>query len=555
MSLKEYGIFVAYPPSVDLRDQGLGRYLALFLKGAGELSDIRFTIVCPSWSRKTLLDLFASEQVPSNIYKIVSPHGRPYALVFFEFIRSYLTKSRSLGFISRAFDFLSNKIADSWYHVAAKAVAVHSFWSLLKFLFVFIPLLVVLLPIGIIAVPFVILAAILRLVMILRSPIESKLRGVAWYTRLKQVNALLKNPESRRWVLRLFDEMHRREISRMHDAINVLDSVRAWYCPAVFWPEFNDIRAPRLMCVPDVVLRDFPVGFAELDRGDYFSSFQSIGNAIRGGDSFVTYSETVKWNTLVDGYGVKAEKISVIRHAPNKLNRLLEITGFPDLQATSKKYCQNLFRSAMQRSLNPEYTAAFQNADVKYLFYASQFRPNKNVLTLLRAYEYLLRKRHFGFKLVMTGIPQSIPQVRDFISYHRLENDVIFLHALTLPQLAACYRLATLAVNPTLSEGGCPFTFTEALSVGTPVVMSRITVAEEVLTDPELQEKTFFDPYDWKDCARRIEWAIEHREELLQVQISAYTLLEQRTWSDVVREHVSVMDSMIINNCVDHEYA
>ena len=316
--------------------------------------------------------------------------------------------------------------------------------------------------------------------------------------------------------------------------------MRAWYCPAAFWPGFNSIQAPRLMCVPDVVLSDFPVGFAGLSRGDYLGAFDAIERAIRGGEYFVTYSEAVKWNTLIDW-------ITVINHAPNNLNQMLEISGFPNVEATSKKYCQNLLRSAMQRSTNQAYTSNFWNEDVNFLFYASQFRPNKNVLMLLRAYEYLLRKRYLGHKLILTGNPHGMPQVRNFVLNHRLENDVIFLHGLSVSELAACYKLADLAVSPTLSEGGCPFTFTEALSVGTPVVMSRISVAEEILTDSRLRELTFFDPYDWLDCARRIEWAIFHKEELLAVQKKTYDLLAQRTWTDVVREHVDVMDQMAID--------
>jgi glycosyltransferase involved in cell wall biosynthesis len=97
-------------------------------------------------------------------------------------------------------------------------------------------------------------------------------------------------------------------------------------------------------------------------------------------------------------------------------------------------------------------------------------------------------------------------------------------------------------VNPSLSEGGCPFTFTEALSVDTPVVLGRIPVTEEVLSDPDFQRVTFFDPYDWRDLARRIEWATEHRTELLEIQKKTYSAMAQRTWTDVVREHVAILD-------------
>ncbi|MFP5435335.1 MAG: glycosyltransferase, partial [Alphaproteobacteria bacterium] len=103
-----------------------------------------------------------------------------------------------------------------------------------------------------------------------------------------------------------------------------------------------------------------------------------------------------------------------------------------------------------------------------------------------------------------------------------------------------------IAVNPTLSEGGCPFTFTEALSVGTPVVMSRIPVAQEILSDEKLSRLTFFDPYSWKDCANRIEWAVHNRQKLLEVQKVAYQALSGRTWSDVVREHVDVLEKIAV---------
>ena len=57
----------------------------------------------------------------------------------------------------------------------------------------------------------------------------------------------------------------------------------------------------------------------------------------------------------------------------------------------------------------------FDSGDVEFIFYASQFRPNKNVITLLRAYEHLLKHRYFGHKLVLTGNPSSAPEVAQFI--------------------------------------------------------------------------------------------------------------------------------------------
>jgi glycosyltransferase involved in cell wall biosynthesis len=134
-----------------------------------------------------------------------------------------------------------------------------------------------------------------------------------------------------------------------------------------------------------------------------------------------------------------------------------------------------------------------------------------------------------------------MPEIDEFIRDHNLANDVLCLHGLTVPELAACYKLADLAVNPSLSEGGCPFTFSEALSVGTPVVMARIAVTEEVITDPELRAMMLFDPYIWQDIADRIEWAIQNRDRLRSIQIAAFKAISLRTWDDVVADHIKIL--------------
>ena len=54
--MKKYGIYLAYPPKVDLRAEGLGRHLAEFLKAAQERGDVQFVIACPSWMKKSLVE-------------------------------------------------------------------------------------------------------------------------------------------------------------------------------------------------------------------------------------------------------------------------------------------------------------------------------------------------------------------------------------------------------------------------------------------------------------------------------------------------------------------
>lgn len=537
MSLKYYGIYLAYAPTVDLRHEGLGRYLAAFLKGAALHSDIRFVLVCPSWSRESLEDLFRAEAVPEGCFELLSPTAVPPVLLAYQKWQQYQKRERKPSLIRRLFKRLrafKGALLERTLHRVARADSIPT-------------LMLALLPTTLQVLAVVILSPVwLPLALLILTSLYLKKLATRPLRKLdrvaKRIIRLTGQPKDDALAVRLYQKMQHSETRRIQLIIEILHHVRAWYCPTAFWPAFNQIKAPRLTCIPDVVLSDFPIAFSQLGGDRMLQNFEAVESTIEGGSNYVTYSNSIKWDTLVDRYNVRADKVQVIHHAPNDLSRWVLIEGFDKAEETSKHYCRMLLGSALSRSTHESYAKTFRNTDINFIFYASQLRPNKNVITLLRAYEFLLRKRFIGHKLILTGNPAVLPGVHKFVVDHNLQNDVLFMHGLKIQELAACYKLADLAVNPSLSEGGCPFTFTEALSVNTPVVMARIPVTEEVLTDPQLQELTFFDPYDWQDLASRIEWALANRDELLAVQRKTYAQLAQRTWADVVDEHLQVLE-------------
>lgn len=537
MSVKHYGIYIAYPPTVDLRHEGLGRYLAAFLKGASAQKDVRFSVVCPSWSRESLADLLEAEGVPTSSCHVVSPKGVPLVLGLYEAWLRHTRRKKKLGLIQRISAKVNQQRSALMQSTVDRLVRTHSVPTLVHALW---PLASVV-TVALLLSPLWLTIAFLLFWVVSSKRLLKKTMNFFW-APLHRITAMISLPKDDGLVRRMYRGMEQAEADRMQALINTMDDVRAWYCPTAFWPAFNQIQAPRLMCVPDVVLTDFPVGFSSVGGDRFLENFEIVEKAIEGGQHYVTYSEDVKWSTLVDRYGVHGSQVSVVHHAPNDLSKWVTVRGFTDGVAATRNYCRSLLASTLSRAQNKSYVAGFANTEVKFLFYASQMRPNKNVLTLLRAYEHLLRKRLIGHKLILTGKLSVLPEVKKFVLEHHLQNEVLFLHGLKIQELAACYHLADLAVNPSLSEGGCPFTFTEALSVGTPVVMARIPVTEEVLTEPELQASTFFDPYEWRDMAERIEWALIHRDELLAIQKPTYERLAQRTWQNVVQEHIAVLD-------------
>jgi len=536
--MKKFGIYLAYAPGLDLRHEGLGRYLAAFLKGAAGRDDVKFVLVCPSWSKKGLEDLFLSEGVQQDLFEVVSPLNSPMILRIYEAYVARKKKLKNLTIkqrLAKKFFFWKEKFAS---YIEERLISLDSYGGVFRFGLEVAPLSLLLILLS----PILILVPVYALLLKLKIVVRRALRPV-----MRQINRLrvaVGAPKEDAFVLRLYRGLERVESDRMLQLIDKMTEVKAWYSPTAFWPAFNKIQAPRLMCVPDVVLSDFPIGFSKVGGERFLQVYERVEAAIHGGQHFVTYSQSVKWDTLVERYAVSPSAVSVVHHAPNDLSSRVTVNGFSDVDATSKNYCMTLFKRALKKSSNYSYSSSFSNGDAKFIFYASQFRPNKNVISLLKAYKHLLRNDFIRHKLILTGHADGFPVVKDFIRDNHLENDVLCVHGLTVQELAACYKLADLAVNPSLSEGGCPFTFTEALSVATPVVMARIPVTEEVLVDSELQKVTFFNPYDWKDIADRIKWGINNRDELLAVQTDAYELLSKRNWTDVVNEHIDILDKI-----------
>jgi glycosyltransferase involved in cell wall biosynthesis len=531
LPVKTYGIYLAYPPGLNLEAEGLGRHLIAFLDEARNHRDARFVIACPSWMRASLSELLEGAGISGKTFELVGPEKKPILLSMYEaYQRRQRRRRRASAFfhiviVLRAVRLWSigrieRFTVASRDPLAFAAVAVLAGFGLLFGMIVYL--------------------AFMPGVRLYRALSRLALKIVRQVSRI--ASPVLIAPQNSNSTVRLYRIMEEAEAKVLVDYINARKDVSAWYCPTAFWPHFNLIAAPRLACVPDVVLSDFPVAFAGVNGNRFLEVFKLVESTIENGQNFVTYSESTKSKTLIERYHVDPAAVAVIPHGANRLDRSIFVSGFADNQAATDAVCRDLLRRALRKAIDFSNASNFNPDDAKFLFYASQIRPNKNLISLLRAYEFLLKKRFIAHKLILTGNPNNYPPVADFIREHNLQADVISLSGLSERELAACYRLADLAVNPSLSEGGCPFTLTEALSVGTPVVMARIAVTEEIVTDTELQSMMLFDPYNWKDIATRIEFGIQNGSKLLEGQLKLYDQLSQRSWKQVVDEYVAVLD-------------
>jgi glycosyltransferase involved in cell wall biosynthesis len=541
MPLRRYGIYLDWGLLVDLRAQGLGRQLAGFLKGAAERPDVRFVIACPSWGRAQLRKLCEIEQVPQDHFELLSPE-LPLSLRIYQALLAWRDRPRRARPRWRPLRALWVAMKRMEFGIERRLVSTRSPLVMVGLLIAFAPVLILL--------------ASIVIILALRRALYPVVRRVSGMARQAGRRIVAPTPLQSRGLLglrftpkqvlrRLYGHLEGSETDLLIAMIDRRPDIAAWYCPTAFWPQFNRIRAPGLMCVPDAVVTDFPVGFELADGPTMFAKVRQLQLAIRGAAHWVTYSEHVKWRTVVGDYDAEPARVHVVPHAAQELLMPIRVSGTADDDVAIDAFCRQLLLPALRTASASAYTADFRNDQVEFIFYASQFRPNKNVITLLRAFDYLLRERYTSLKLVLTGWWED-KEVSRFIAERRLSHDVLLVHNLSLQELAAFYRLARLAVNPSLSEGGFPFTFTEALSVGTPVVMSRIAVTEDIVTDPDLQATMLFDPFDWRKMAERIEWALHNRADLLAQQRPLYERLAQRTWRHVVDDHIDILDRIAV---------
>lgn len=369
------------------------------------------------------------------------------------------------------------------------------------------------------------------------SKIQSKFLASPLAKVEKKLSHILATVTSNPFVTAFYTEMKEYELSKLTKVINAKTDVDVWFIPSGFWPQAEGITAKKVIAIPDVVFSEFPALFRK-EGGKHRQSLAQIEKSVKIDAHFICYSEHVKFEHLVKPFHLNPNQVSILKHGATDLSPFLRI-----LEGTLTGSAHQIIHEFQKESLKDHpYLCDFHFPSMKFLFYSSQIRPHKNVLALIKAYEQILRHRFINIKLILTGHPPDFSPVNEYLLSRGLERDVLSLFNIPDRVLAALNHLAVCAVNPTLFEGGFPFTFCEAYSVGTPSIMSRIPVVLEESKDEALNQVMLFDPYNLEDMTDKIAWAIHHREELFALQKPLYEHLSQRTCNDATRAHLDLFD-------------
>jgi glycosyltransferase involved in cell wall biosynthesis len=116
-----------------------------------------------------------------------------------------------------------------------------------------------------------------------------------------------------------------------------------------------------------------------------------------------------------------------------------------------------------------------------FLLYVGTIEPRKNLLTLIRAYDDLIRSTEHRPQLVLAGGRGWLfDEVFNLVEELRLQDQVKFTGYVADADLPALYSAAEAFVYPSLYEGfGLPPL--EAMACGAPVITSNVTSLPEVV--------------------------------------------------------------------------
>lgn len=531
------GIFFGYGPGIKLGAEGLGRYIGNLTKGFVNVGH-KISIACPKWMIQDLLDLFDDFEIPEESIKFITSQKMPALWVLYNYLDE---RRRTRKRHSRRLLLLGCATFLEW----AAGVLIRITSMLILGIVFLTGLLVGILSLPILLVAFI-LYTIYRIVYAVTQKSKFTIQGFAGRLRralesLSSTGLSIEFYLLRRMTENVIEELIRK-INRSNENV--------WYIPGIFWPQVQNIKKITVINTPDLVTSEFPHGFAD----DHYMAVQTqeCASTIEAGKYFITYCEYLRQELVIKQFGKMPEQVIAIPHANNSMKEYLAFDADRALPVIYTRDNEYAFARELLCGIGKyapadmqPYLNRFDFKHIQYIFYASQLRPSKNIFNLIKAYEYLLRRKNVTIKLFLTCNLNVIPEVKNYVYTKRLQNDILTFHGVPAQMLAALYKCASLVVNPTMYEGGFLFTFGEGMSVGTPSIMSRIPQVTYV-TDRYDVDDILFDPYDYKAIADKIEYGLAHREELYKKEKPMYDQeCESRTNRIVADEYAKAFQYFI----------
>lgn len=554
------GIYLAYnPPSkkISLKQEGLGRYVSFLIKAFVANND-KVVIACPDWLLETMYELFEQEAIDKAKVEMILPHNIP--LIYKIYIRLNTRKKKSRK-SDKYFTRAALNITDQLFNLIISVKNVSEF---VCFVLLFGILGIILLPFALVGTGLLVIFITMLKVIKGDTKLSIKSFGKKVYSRLLKndyIDVIYNHFKERYSAFNIAKFIREKSAFEIIRHINLMsEPADIWYCPMAFWPEFNNIKGTKVVCAPDIVTAEFPFNFSTFKAS---ISTNEVKKTLEGGMYYITYCEYLRKTLVIEQFVKNPKYVIAIPHGLNDMQHFIDMNSYYSKNSRRVNcdiaYCRRFILPTivshsvgMVNFLNAGKGFSFE--DVQYIFYSSQLRGNKNILTLIKAYHYLREKGNFHIKLFLTCKITDDLNIWNYIRDNNLQYDVLCFHSVTNQQLAALYACALLSVNPTLYEGGFPFTFSEGMSVGTPSIFGNIPQVVYEFDGYNLED-CLFDPYDYRDLAKKIEYGLNNTDLIYKKQKILFDKMSERNWQKVGMEYIDAFNYFIkLDKMRDEDY-
>jgi len=193
-----------------------------------------------------------------------------------------------------------------------------------------------------------------------------------------------------------------------------------------------------VVTIHDLIFIRFPELYTYFDRKVHF---QKMKYAATHADVVIAISEQTK-RDIIDFLGISGDKIKVIYQG-----------------------CASVFKETIEKEVLKKVAIKY-HLPSRFLLNVGTIESRKNILSVIKV------MKDVPVPLVIIGKKTSYYKaLTNYIAQHNLTDKVIFLENVSLTDLAAIYRLATVFVYPSVFEGfGIPII--EALYSKVPVITS-----------------------------------------------------------------------------------
>jgi glycosyltransferase involved in cell wall biosynthesis len=201
---------------------------------------------------------------------------------------------------------------------------------------------------------------------------------------------------------------------------------------------------------------------------------------------------------------------SFIKKSKNRIEKILTVSAHSqqdlmnicDIEENKIKVIPNAVASHYQ-CVDQSFKDEMKSFGIQkeFIFFIGQFKPHKNVETLIRAYGLLSEELKARYQLVLGGGKnQYIRKLKKIIKELDLKQNIIFAGFISEKDLPKFYNAASLFVFPSFYEGfGIPPL--EAMACGTPVIASNTSSLPEVVGDAGI----CINPYSVEEFTKAME--------------------------------------------------